>query len=75
MDQRTDRLVAVQVDLAVNIAAVYGMAAGVVSLHECGAPLAVIQRVLIQGEPRRGHAALDSSIGEVEQTLYPQKWT
>jgi len=45
---------AVQVDLAVNIAAVFGMAAGVVSLHECGAPLAVIQRVLIQGGPRRG---------------------
>jgi len=45
---------AVQVDLAVNIAAVFGMAAGVVSLHECGAPLAVIQRVLIHGGPRRG---------------------
>ncbi|WP_306393323.1 hypothetical protein [Telluria beijingensis] len=45
---------AVQVDLAVNIAAVFGMAAGVVSLHECGTPLPVIQRVLIQGGPRRG---------------------
>lgn len=45
---------AVQVDLAVNIAAAFGMAAGVVSLHECGAPLPVIQRILIQGGPRRG---------------------
>lgn len=54
MDQRTDRLTAVQVDLAVNIAAVYGMAAGVLSLHQTGAPLSVIQRVLIQGGPRRG---------------------
>lgn len=54
MDKRTDRLTAVQVDLAANIAAVYGMAAGVVSLHECGAPPPVIQRVLIQGGPRRG---------------------
>lgn len=54
MDQRTDRLTAVQVDLAVNIAAVYGMAAGVLSLHQTGAPLSVIQRVLIKGGPRRG---------------------
>lgn len=54
MEKRTDRLMAVQVDLAVNIAAVYGMAAGVVSLHECGVPLPVIQRLLIQGGPRRG---------------------
>lgn len=54
MDKRTDRLTAVQVDLAVNIAGVYGMAAGVLSLHQCGTPLPVIQRVLIQSGPRRG---------------------
>lgn len=54
MDQRTDRLMALQVDLAVNIAAVYGMAAGVISLHQCDAPLSVIQRVLIKDGPRRG---------------------
>jgi len=54
MDKRTDRLTALQVDLAVNIAGVYGMAAGVLSLHQCGTPLQVIQRVLIQGGPRRG---------------------
>lgn len=54
MDKRTDRLMAVHVDLAVNIAAAFGMAAGVRSLHEIGAPSPVIQRVLIQGGPRRG---------------------
>lgn len=54
MDQRTDRLTAVQVDLAVNIAAAFGMAAGVLSLHQTGAPLSVVQRVVIQGGPRRG---------------------
>jgi len=54
MDKRTDRLTAVQVDLAVNIAAVFGMGAGVLSLHTCLVPLSVIQRVLIQGGPRRG---------------------
>lgn len=59
MDQRTDRLTALQVDLAVNIAAVYGMAAGVVSLHQCDAPLSVIQRVLIKGGPRRGSSSAD----------------
>lgn len=54
MDKRIDRLTAVQVDLAVNIAAVFGMAAGVLSLHTCLVSLPVIQRVLIQGGPRRG---------------------
>lgn len=54
MDQRTDRLAAVYVDLGVNIADVYGMAAAVRSLHECGIAPAVTQRVLIDGGPRRG---------------------
>ncbi|QYG01897.1 hypothetical protein [Massilia sp. NP310] len=54
MDQRTDRLMAVYVDLAVNIAGVYGMATAVRSLHECGASPAVVQRVVIDGGPRRG---------------------
>jgi len=54
MEKRTDRLTAVYVDLAVNIASAYGMATGVRSLHECGVAPAVIQRVLIQGGPRRG---------------------
>jgi len=54
MDQRTDRLTAVYVDLGVNIAGVYDMAAAVRLLHECCASPAVVQRVLIDGGPRRG---------------------
>jgi len=42
MDQRADRLTAVQVDLAVNIASVFGLASGVQSLHECGIEPSVI---------------------------------
>ena len=54
MESRTDRLTAVYVDMAVNIAIAYGMATAVRSLHECGVAPAVIQRVLIDGGPRRG---------------------
>ena len=54
MENRTDRLTAVYVDLAVNISIAYGMATGVRSLHDCGVVPAVIQRVLIDGGPRRG---------------------
>lgn len=52
--RRTDRLTAVQVDLAVNVAAVFGMGAGVRVLHAEGIPPAVVQRVIIDGGPRRG---------------------
>lgn len=45
---------AVYVDLAINIARVYGMSTAVRSLQECGAPLPVIQRVLIEDGPQRG---------------------
>lgn len=58
MDQRTDRLMAVQIDLAANIAAVFGLSAGVRSAHEAGVPLKVIQRVLIECGPRRGASAV-----------------
>lgn len=54
MEQRTDRLTAVYVDLAVSIADNHGLAAGVRALLQCGTAPAVIQRVLIDGEPRRG---------------------
>lgn len=54
MDRRTDRLAAVQVDLAVNIALVFGAAAGAMSLLGQGVPVSVLQRVLIEGGPRRG---------------------
>lgn len=45
---------AVQVDLAINITAVFGLAAGVRALHDAGVSPAVVQRVLIEGGPRRG---------------------
>jgi len=67
MDQRTDRLMAVYVDLAVNIVGVYGMATAVRSLHECGVAPAVIQRVLIDGGPRRGATTTPSQPETIEQ--------
>lgn len=54
MNKRTDRARALQVDLAVNIAAVYGAAAGVMSLLGQGIPASVLQRVLMDVGPRRG---------------------
>lgn len=57
MDKRTDRLTAVQVDLAVNIAAVFGPAAGVMSLLGQGISPQLVQRVLIEDGPRRGAAS------------------
>jgi len=54
MDRRKNRLAAVQVDLAVNVAAVFGMGAGVRVLHAEGIAPAVVQRVIIEGGPRRG---------------------
>jgi len=54
MDRRTDRLAAVQVDLDVNVAAVFGMGAGVRVLHTEGISPAVVQRVILEGGPRRG---------------------
>lgn len=54
MESRTDRLSAVYVDLAVNIVSTYDLATGVRALCECKVPAAVIQRVLMDGGPRRG---------------------
>jgi hypothetical protein len=53
MEQRTDRLTATYVDLAVNIAEVFGLEAGMRVLQH-NTPLLVVQRVLIEGRPRRG---------------------
>lgn len=61
MDKRTDRLMAVYVDLAVNVARAFGLSAGVRVLDEQGIPPGVLQRVLIEGGPRRGAAVLPSS--------------
>ena len=58
---------AVYVDLAINIAGVYGMATAVRSLHECGVAPAVIQRVLIDSGPRRGATTTPSQPETMEQ--------
>lgn len=54
MEQRTDRLTAAYVDLAVNVAVTFNVAAGVRVLHLHKTPPAVVQRVLIDCGPRRG---------------------
>jgi len=54
MEQRTDRLTAAYVDLAVNVAIAFGLDAGLRFLREQKTANAVVQRVLIDGGPRRG---------------------
>jgi hypothetical protein len=53
MEKRTDRLTAIYVDLAVNVAAVFGMEAGMRVLQN-NTPLLVVHRVVFKGGPRRG---------------------
>jgi len=54
MDARTDRLTAVYVDLAANIADVFGMCAGSRYLNDRGVDLEVVRRVILELGPRRG---------------------
>ena len=54
MEKRTDRLTAAYVDLAFNIAISFGLDAGLRVLSEQKMPTSVVQRVLIEGGPRRG---------------------
>lgn len=54
MNKRINRLTATHVDLAVNVAAAFNLAAGVRAMHEQGVCPAVVQRVLIERGPRRG---------------------
>ena len=54
MENRIDRLTAVHVDLAVNVSVAFGLGAAVDASHELGIPPQVVQRVLIEGGPRRG---------------------
>jgi hypothetical protein len=56
MDKRTDHLTATYVDLAVNVAAVFGLEVGLRVLQQT-TPLHVVQRVLSDGGPRRCGAA------------------
>lgn len=73
MDRRTDRLAAVQVDLAVNVATVFGLGAGVRVLHAEGISPAVVQRVIIDGGPRRGASETGATVDHrVRATIQPQ---
>jgi len=54
MNKRTDRLTAVHVDLAANIAAGFGMYPAVCYLHERQVPLDVVRRIILELGPRRG---------------------
>jgi len=58
MENRIDRLTAVYVDLAYNVAAIYGMYAGVCFLHAHFVHLSVVRRVILELGPRRGDGAL-----------------
>ncbi len=53
MHNRTDRLAALQVDLAINLAASHGVAAGARALFEYGLLLELARRVLLHPEQRR----------------------
>ena len=64
MEKRIDRLTAVYVDLAINVATLFGLEAGMRVLQH-STPLLVVQRVLIEGRARRGdqsHCATDSQL-------------
>jgi len=54
MNKRIDRLTALHVDLAISIAQVFGLAAGLDALNEYGIDAAVGQRILIENRPYRG---------------------
>jgi len=56
MENRTDHLTATYVDLAANVAAVFGLDVGLRVLQPT-TPLHVVQRVLSDGGPRRRGAA------------------
>jgi hypothetical protein len=56
MEKRTDHFTATYVDLAVNVAAVFGIEVGPRVLQQT-TPLHVVQRVLGDGGPRRPGAA------------------
>ena len=53
MENRIDRLAAAQVDLSVAVSFAFGLVAGVEAALQLGIAAAVVQRVVIQGGPRR----------------------
>jgi hypothetical protein len=56
MEKRTDHLTATYVDLAANVAGIFGIEVGLRVLRQT-TPLDVVQRVLGEGGPRRCGAA------------------
>ena len=54
MHKRTDRLTALYVDLAINLARSHGVAAGARALFEQGIPIELARRVLLRPGERRG---------------------
>lgn len=64
MEKRTDRLTATYVDLAVNVAAVFGLEAGMRVLQN-NTSLLVVHRVLVVNGPRRGaHSVLSQRVSD-----------
>ncbi|MBB6132670.1 hypothetical protein HD842_000781 [Massilia aurea] len=54
---RLDRITAAHVNLAIHVAAAFSLSDGVKLLHDTGIAPALIQRVLIDGGPRRSATA------------------
>lgn len=57
MDAGTDRLTAVYIDLAANIADVFGMYPAVCYLHERNVSLCIVLRVILELGPRRDNGS------------------
>jgi hypothetical protein len=53
MENRTDRLAAAHVDLSVAVSIAFGLAAGVEAALQLEVAPGVVQRVVIEGGPRR----------------------
>jgi hypothetical protein len=53
MENRTDRLAAAHVDLSVAVSIAFGLAAGVEAALQLEVVPGVVQRVVIEGGPRR----------------------
>lgn len=53
MENRIDKLAAAHVDLSVAVSFAFGLAAGVEAALQLGIAAAVVQRVIIEGGPRR----------------------
>ena len=72
MRKRSDRLTATHVDLAINLAAIRGVAAGARALVEQGVPIEVAHRVLLQpGLRRRVPRSTESAYRPVHRQSAP----